>query len=192
MNPHHHWQRTIWLLARPPDIDVQTILVALHFSTNDLRANGSEAAALAHAIPACWWRGRPPPQRADRRGRIGNSFEGHRGTLDRAANGALLSAGDIGAGGAACGLRRCDHGEKADDDEGEYSSDERHGVPPKRAFDTIVVPEYPALQGVEGRRPNSNTTVGIRPVASTAVRLISSALRQLVALLGRWENSDLS
>src|SRR5262245_38581195 len=45
--------------------------------------------------------------------------------------------------------------------------------PPKRAFDTIVVPEYPALQGVEGRRPNSNATVGIRPVASTAIRLIS-------------------
>src|SRR6516164_6846076 len=47
--------------------------------------------------------------------------------------------------------------------------------PPKRAFDTIVVPEYPALQGVERRRPNSNATVGIRPVASTAVRLISRA-----------------
>src|SRR5262249_46633661 len=106
---------------------------------------------------------------ADRRRRIGNSFEGHRGALDRAANGALLGAGDIGAGGAACGLRRCDHREKADDDEGECSSDERHGVPPKRAFDTIVVPEYPALQGVERRRPISNATVGIRPVASTAV-----------------------
>src|SRR6516162_79892 len=175
MNPHHHRQRTIWLLARPPDIDVQTILVALHFSTNDLRANGSEAAALAHTIPARGWRGRPPPQRADRRRRIGNSFEGHRGALDRAANGALLGAGDIGAGGAACGLRRCDHREKADDDEASTALTNDMEFPPKRAFDTIVVPEYPALQGVERRRPNSNATVGIRPVASTAVRLISRA-----------------
>ena len=51
--PHHHRQQAIRLFLRPPNIDVEAVLIALYLACDELRAHGAVATAIAHAIPVC-------------------------------------------------------------------------------------------------------------------------------------------
>ena len=94
--PHHHSQRVIGFLLRPPDIDVKAVFVALDLVGDDLRAHLTIVAAVAHAIPAGRRNRRLPSQFPDGRPGIGDPLEGERLPFSDTAHCALLGAEALG------------------------------------------------------------------------------------------------